>query len=144
MIKPTVTGHMIKFSENELKQALNMLSHEAKTAFAAAAATRQLCTFERLAIALGMSNPNVLANVADAMWIDIQRSAFDLPHWKNQFDTVEHLYPNDGQVEWSSVSPADGWLMYAMADDAMKSGNIAVNPRSSRKQDIVELYHKAL
>lgn len=32
----------------------------------------------------------------------------------------------------------------AMADDAMKSGNIAVNPRSSRKQDIVELYHKAL
>ena len=32
----------------------------------------------------------------------------------------------------------------AMADDAMKSGNIAVNPRSSRKPDIVELYHKAL
>ena len=35
-------------------------------------------------------------------------------------------------------------LVDAMADDAMKSGNIAVNPRSSRKQDIVELYHKAL
>lgn len=32
----------------------------------------------------------------------------------------------------------------AMADDAMKSGNITVNPRASRKQDIVELYHKAL
>ena len=32
----------------------------------------------------------------------------------------------------------------AMADDAMKSGNIAVNPRSSRKQDIVDLYYKAL
>ena len=32
----------------------------------------------------------------------------------------------------------------AMADDAMKSGNIAVNPRSSRKQDIVKLYYKAL
>jgi alcohol dehydrogenase len=31
-----------------------------------------------------------------------------------------------------------------MADDAMKSGNIAVNPRSSRKQDIVKLYYKAL
>ena len=30
----------------------------------------------------------------------------------------------------------------AMADDAMKSGNIAVNPRSSQKRDIVELYHK--
>lgn len=32
----------------------------------------------------------------------------------------------------------------AMADDAMKSGNIVVNPRSSRKQDIVDLYYKAL
>lgn len=31
-----------------------------------------------------------------------------------------------------------------MADDAMKSGNIAVNPRSSGKQDIVALYYKAL
>ena len=32
----------------------------------------------------------------------------------------------------------------AMADDAMKSGNIAVNPRSSKKEDIVELYKRAL
>ncbi len=32
----------------------------------------------------------------------------------------------------------------AMAADAMKSGNIAVNPRSSRQCDIEMLYHKAL
>lgn len=32
----------------------------------------------------------------------------------------------------------------AMADDAMKSGNIAVNPRSSKKSDILKLYEKAL
>ena len=32
----------------------------------------------------------------------------------------------------------------AMAVDAMKSGNIAVNPRSSRQCDIEMLYHKAL
>lgn len=31
----------------------------------------------------------------------------------------------------------------AMADDAMKSGNIAVNPRSTTKQDVLDLYHKA-
>lgn len=31
----------------------------------------------------------------------------------------------------------------AMAEDAMKSGNILVNPRSSKKQDILDLYHKA-
>jgi alcohol dehydrogenase len=32
----------------------------------------------------------------------------------------------------------------AMADDAMKSGNIAVNPRSTGKNDILVLYRKAL
>ena len=31
----------------------------------------------------------------------------------------------------------------AMAEDAVKSGNILVNPRSSKKQDILDLYHKA-
>ena len=31
----------------------------------------------------------------------------------------------------------------AMADDAMKSGNIAVNPRSTTKKDVLELYEKA-
>ena len=31
-----------------------------------------------------------------------------------------------------------------MAVDAMKSGNIAVNPRASRQQDIEALYRKAL
>lgn len=32
----------------------------------------------------------------------------------------------------------------AMAEDAMKSGNIAVNPRASKKADILALYEKAL
>ncbi len=32
----------------------------------------------------------------------------------------------------------------AMAEDAMKSGNIAVNPRSTTKKDILMLYKKAL
>lgn len=31
----------------------------------------------------------------------------------------------------------------AMAEDAMKSGNIAVNPRSTTKQDVLSLYRKA-
>ena len=31
----------------------------------------------------------------------------------------------------------------AMAEDAMKSGNIAVNPRKTTKEDILSLYHQA-
>ncbi len=32
----------------------------------------------------------------------------------------------------------------AMAEDAMKSGNIMANPRESKIKDIIELYHKAM
>ena len=32
----------------------------------------------------------------------------------------------------------------AMADDAMKSGNIAVNPRATTKADVLAIYRKAL
>lgn len=35
-------------------------------------------------------------------------------------------------------------MIEAMAEDAMKSGNILVNPRSSSVNDIISLYHKAL
>ena len=35
-------------------------------------------------------------------------------------------------------------LFEAMADDAMKSGNIAVNPRSTIRADVIDLYKKAL
>lgn len=47
-------------------------------------------------------------------------------------------------AEEAYVSTAASPFSDAMADDAMKSGNIAVNPRSSQKRDIVELYHKAI
>ena len=32
----------------------------------------------------------------------------------------------------------------AMADDAMKSGNIAVNPRTTTRKDVLALYREAL
>ena len=47
-------------------------------------------------------------------------------------------------AEEAYVSTAASPFSDAMADDAMKSGNIAVNPRSSHKRDIAELYHKAI
>lgn len=35
-------------------------------------------------------------------------------------------------------------MIQAMAEDAMKSGNISANPRQSNEKDIIELYKKAL
>ena len=53
---------------------------------------------------------------------------------------LEGMDPKEKEVSEDEIESK----IDAMADDAMKSGNIAVNPRSSRKQDIVALYYKAL
>lgn len=55
-------------------------------------------------------------------------------------------------MSFKSINPATGEVIAeiaeakipAMAADAMKSGNIAVNPRASRQCDIEMLYKKAL
>ena len=35
-------------------------------------------------------------------------------------------------------------MLYMLADDALKSGNILVNPRTSKKEDIISIYKSAL
>ncbi len=40
--------------------------------------------------------------------------------------------------KWISLA-----LIAAMTDDAMKSGNIKVNPRYTSREDILNLYRKA-
>ena len=52
-------------------------------------------------------------------------------------------------MSFKSINPATGEVIAeakipAMAADAMKNGNIAVNPRASRQCDIEMLYKKAL
>ena len=34
-------------------------------------------------------------------------------------------------------------VIQKMADDAMKSGNISVNPRETKREDILKLYRKS-
>ena len=53
-----------------------------------------------------------------------------------------HISPINISVHTTNPVTADKFD--AMADDAMKSGNIAVNPRSTTKKDVLFLYEKAL
>ena len=48
-----------------------------------------------------------------------------------------------GVVAGMMLAPRPGAESRAMAADAMKSGNIAVNPRATKKSDILALYEKA-
>ena len=54
---------------------------------------------------------------------------------KDSNEIAQEYYDAADEIE-SKIVP--------MAVDAMKSGNIAVNPRASRQQDIEALYRKAL
>ena len=57
---------------------------------------------------------------------------------------TRHLMAELGMPSTLSEVGVTADKIEAMADDAMTSGNIAVNPRSTTKKDVIALYHKAL
>ena len=59
-------------------------------------------------------------------------------------DEIRSLNAQLGIPASLSAVGVTGDKIPAMAEDAMKSGNIAVNPRQSTIRDIIALYHKAL
>lgn len=59
-------------------------------------------------------------------------------------EELEDLNEALGIPSCLSEAGVTGDKIEAMAADAMKSGNIAVNPRSSAQKDIEALYHRAL
>ena len=59
-------------------------------------------------------------------------------------EELEDLNEALGIPSCLSEAGVTGDKIEAMAADAMKSGNIAVNPRSSTQKDIEDLYHRAL
>ena len=39
--------------------------------------------------------------------------------WRERLAEVTRLFPQDGEVEWRSVCPDQGWALYAMADSGI-------------------------
>jgi alcohol dehydrogenase len=59
-------------------------------------------------------------------------------------DAVKALNKSLGIPEHLSEVGVTDDRIELMAEDAMKSGNILVNPRSTTKQDIISLYKRSL
>jgi hypothetical protein len=68
---------MYSFDENALVSELRALSSRARIAFAAAAATRQLGNYERLARELKSGNEQRPCEIAVQVWTDLRAAAID-------------------------------------------------------------------
>lgn len=103
---------MYSFDENALTGELGVLSSRARIAFAAAAATRQLVNFERLARESDAGSAQRPREITVQLWTDLQAAAIDRAAWSARLDEVMNLLPEE----------SDDWVIgHALADDALSS-----------------------
>jgi hypothetical protein len=103
---------MYSFDENALVSELGTLPSRGRIAFAAAAATRQLGSYERLARGLGAESVQRPREIAVQLWADLHAAAVDRAAWSVRLDEVMALLPEE----------SDDWVIgHALADDALSS-----------------------
>ena len=97
---------MLAFDETSLIEELAMMPNDARVAFAAAAATRQLAGYERF------SRDCQLRPLVMELWSAIKQSAVDDAAWSSRLDEVMGLLPEESS-DWSTG--------HALAEDALSS-----------------------
>lgn len=103
---------MLSFEENALVGELRGLPSQARIAFAAAAATRQLGSYERLARESSSSNEHRPREIVAQLWADLKAAAVDRAAWSALLDEVMSLLPEE----------SDDWaISHALVDDALSS-----------------------
>ncbi len=108
---------MCSFDENILVNELGKLPLCGRIAFAAAAATRQLCNYEWYARRFNPIRELRPREIAIQLWEALLTDSFDHPEWALILDEVMGLLPEEG----------DDWVIrHALADDAISSLAYAV------------------
>ena len=108
---------MYSFDENALVSELRTLPSRARIAFAAAAATRQLGSYERFARGLGAEGAQRPREIAVQLWTDLHAAAVDRVAWSSRLEEVMGLLPEE----------SDDWVIgHALADDALSSLTYAI------------------
>lgn len=103
---------MYSFDEHILVGELDALPSWAQVAFAAAAATRQLRNYERVAIKQELESVHRPREIADQLWGDLRASAIDRAAWSTRLEEVMGMLPEE----------SDDWdISHALADDALSS-----------------------
>ncbi len=103
---------MYSFDERALVGELHALSNRARIAFAAAAATRQLSSCERLARGSDAGIGRRPREIAVHLWTDLQSAVTDRTAWSKRLDEVMNLLPEE----------SDDWVIgHALAEDALSS-----------------------
>jgi hypothetical protein len=106
----TEVNGMYRFDEVLLLDNIGALSSRSRIAFAAAAASRQLGHYERIARDRHHDrDPRVIAT---QLWATLRADSIDHPSWVSALDEVLSLLPEEGD---------ESVIEYALVDDALSS-----------------------
>jgi uncharacterized protein YjaG (DUF416 family) len=103
---------MSGFDERALLGELVALPSARRIAFATAAATRQLGSYERFARGSGEANTERPREIAVQLWADIRVAEIDRTAWLARLDEVMGLLPEETGADW---------VGRALAEDALSS-----------------------
>jgi hypothetical protein len=103
---------MYSFDERALVAELGALPVARRIAFATAAATRQLGSYERYSRRPGGANAQRPREIAVQLWADIGAAAIDRTAWLARLDEVMGLLPEETGADW---------VARALAEDALSS-----------------------
>lgn len=101
---------MLHFDEISLVSELDILPSNARIGFAAAAATRQIVSYERFE--LNVDSRRRQREIVLELWNAVHSSHFDRATWSAFLDEVMVLLPHEG---------ANRSIWYALAEDAVSS-----------------------
>jgi hypothetical protein len=96
---------------------LATLPNRARIALAAAAATRQLGSYERLARTLSAESAQRPRELAVQLWADLRSESFARAEWAARLEEVMSLLREEG---------GDWTIVHALADDALSSMAYAI------------------
>jgi hypothetical protein len=106
-----------QYDEKSLIADLKTLSDLGCVAFAAAAATRQICSWERAATGVRRKSRSHPREILDRIWDDLLKESIDLGEWQALLRRVEKLL-----IDADDIPSIGG----AWADDAIASVGYAI------------------
>ena len=116
---------ILSFNEESLTTELDRIAVPLRVVFAAAIAERLLPAYVSFSHKTGRGNPNILTEILERLWRDIQGTQMDPEELQQNIDLSMKLIPQEDDIPWI--------LDQAWAEDAVAAVTYALRSRQNGK-----------
>ena len=116
---------VLGFNEESLTTELDRIALPLRVVFAATVAERLLPAYVSFSHKTGRGDPNMLTEILDRLWQDIQGTRMDPEELQQNIDVSTKLIPREDDIPWI---PDQAW-----AEDAVAAVTFALRSRQNGK-----------